>query len=437
MSKRLITSLLLLFFMSILLVCGAVAGDIPAKVPQTGQTASSPLSPAPEGSDGAFQEGAAWPVPRFTVGSGTESGAVTDNLTGLMWSQNANLITSKTWPNAITEITKLNNGAGLAGYKDWRLPNLKELMSIANYSEANGASWLNGQGFSNVQSGAYWTSSTLASNSSQKWGVQIQTFTPAGYAANSYYGVWPVRGGQYTLGAPKDVAVAAGNQQASITWTPVYGATSYNVYWSNSSGSGTNGTKITGASSPYILTGLTNGTTYHFVITAVNGNGESVASSQASGMPSLKTIFLTAAAYNGNLGGFNGANAKCAADANKPAGSTSSWKAFLKGNNATKAGVPYGNTDGNLIATATSGNLTCDSNFNCTELLTPISSTFGTVWTGMIQYTSDTDNACRGWTSSDFEAYGHIGNASTTSLNYANLGGVRCGHAMKLYCVEQ
>src|SRR3989338_7004205 len=82
--------------------------------------------------------------------------------------------------------------------------------------------------------------------------------------------------------APTGVTVTAGNRQVSISWTAVSGAT-YNIYWLATSGvTKTTGTKITGASSPYTHTGLTNGTTYYYVVTAVDNNGESSESSQVS-----------------------------------------------------------------------------------------------------------------------------------------------------------
>ena len=80
-----------------------------------------------------------------------------------------------------------------------------------------------------------------------------------------------------TPSAPTGVAADAEDGQATISWNAVSGATSYNIYWSTTSGvTKTNGTKITGATSLYTHTGLTNGTTYYYVVTAVNSNGESV-----------------------------------------------------------------------------------------------------------------------------------------------------------------
>ncbi|MBI5750179.1 MAG: fibronectin type III domain-containing protein, partial [Nitrospinae bacterium] len=91
---------------------------------------------------------------------------------------------------------------------------------------------------------------------------------------------------------------SAGNGQVSVSWTSVSGATSYNIYWSTTSGvTKTTGTKITGGTSPYTHSGLTNGTTYYYVVTAVNGYGESGESSQVSGTP--MTIAFTGSSNSG------------------------------------------------------------------------------------------------------------------------------------------
>lgn len=85
---------------------------------------------------------------------------------------------------------------------------------------------------------------------------------------------------------PTGVFATADNWQATISWSSVSGATSYNIYWSTTSGvTKTSGTKITDATSPYTHTGLTSGTTYYYVVTAVNSVGESSASSQVSATP--------------------------------------------------------------------------------------------------------------------------------------------------------
>jgi fibronectin type 3 domain-containing protein len=86
--------------------------------------------------------------------------------------------------------------------------------------------------------------------------------------------------------APTGVTATAGNSQINLAWSAVSGASSYNVYWADTAGvTPATGTKVAGASSPYALTGLTNGTTYYAVVTAVNSAGESPASSPMNAEP--------------------------------------------------------------------------------------------------------------------------------------------------------
>jgi fibronectin type 3 domain-containing protein len=85
--------------------------------------------------------------------------------------------------------------------------------------------------------------------------------------------------------APTGVTALSGDGQVTIAWTAVPGATSYNIYWSNNAGVTTaNGTKITGAPNPDVINGLTNGTSYYYLVTAVNANGESTATPPFSGV---------------------------------------------------------------------------------------------------------------------------------------------------------
>jgi len=84
---------------------------------------------------------------------------------------------------------------------------------------------------------------------------------------------------------PTNVAATAGDEEVTVSWDPVSGATSYNVYWSTSPGVTTSDTKITGVANPYTHTGLTNGTTYYYVVTAKNSYGESSVSSEVDAAP--------------------------------------------------------------------------------------------------------------------------------------------------------
>ena len=84
-------------------------------------------------------------------------------------------------------------------------------------------------------------------------------------------------------GAPTGVEAVAGAGQARVSWDNVAGATSYNLYYSQTPGvTKSTGIIIENVTSPRVVTPLNNGTTYFFVVTAVNGAGESAESSEDS-----------------------------------------------------------------------------------------------------------------------------------------------------------
>ncbi|MBI3872148.1 MAG: lamin tail domain-containing protein, partial [candidate division Zixibacteria bacterium] len=88
------------------------------------------------------------------------------------------------------------------------------------------------------------------------------------------------------------IQVAAGDAQVTVSWAPVAGAASYNLYYATAPGvtpanypSWPGGTRIVGAASPQVVTGLTNGTTYYVVGTAVYPAGESEKSAEVQATP--------------------------------------------------------------------------------------------------------------------------------------------------------
>ena len=105
---------------------------------------------------------------------------------------------------------------------------------------------------------------------------------------------------------PTAVAAAAGPGSVVLSWSPIAGATSYQVKRALSSG-GPFASVGSTVSASLTDTGLTNGVTYFYVVTAVNAAGASGESVQASATPALVVPLaavpsgLGAAAGNGQV----------------------------------------------------------------------------------------------------------------------------------------
>ena len=100
--------------------------------------------------------------------------------------------------------------------------------------------------------------------------------------------------------APTLTSATAGDTEVTLAWGAVTGATSYNVYRGTASGvTKATGTKFTGVTSPYDATGLTNGTPYFFIVTAVGAGGESAASNERSATPTAPAAAFTQADLTG------------------------------------------------------------------------------------------------------------------------------------------
>lgn len=147
---------------------------------------------ANSGQDGEFRQGLPWPEPRFLLQGET----VLDNLTGFIWSRDANLGEfPMTWQESLSFIAGMNQRKW-AGFNDWRLPNRRELRSLMSYQTKKPALPDN-HPFTNIFLGWYWTSTTAAIHPAYAWWIHLE-------GARMFYGskdqfalFWPVRGEGY------------------------------------------------------------------------------------------------------------------------------------------------------------------------------------------------------------------------------------------------
>lgn len=193
------------------------------------------------GADGDLQAGIAWPVPRFTDnGDGDASfvGTVTDNLTGLTWLKDADCIKTKyvnfdqsctvgdgqvDWDQALAFVAAMNAGTYpdcAGGHTDWRLPNLRELWSLAEYStQPKNDALPSGHPFENDPPGWTWTSTTVVTYTdpvfitTHAWAVGFTDGRWADEYKADCNPVWPVRGG--VAGDP-DIAVASSIDMGAV-----------------------------------------------------------------------------------------------------------------------------------------------------------------------------------------------------------------------------
>ena len=172
------------------------------------------------GQDGEYQNGVAWPEPRFFINS---DGTATDRLTGLIWTLDARASeaqlggdcvdslhrtdTFADWREALDYVAclnGLNEGEGHLGHNDWRLPNVHELRSLVDFSR-NDPALPAGHPFSNISTslyrGGYWTSTTHFPGGApgKAWlvdfGDRMEHRATSDNKTN-VRSVWPVRGGK-------------------------------------------------------------------------------------------------------------------------------------------------------------------------------------------------------------------------------------------------
>jgi hypothetical protein len=199
---------------------------------QTGQTTchgvdGRAVACAGSGQDAEFRRGRAWPQPRFEP----QGEAVHDRLTGLVWTRDANPAEFPLdWNEALAAVQRWN-ARRLAGHRDWRLPNRRELRSLISHQTRRPALPA-GHPFANVFAGWYWSSTTAAISPAHAWYVDMDGGRMFYGGKDQSFLVWPVRGesrvlpvtGQTCCYDERGTAIACagsmqdGEQRCGLAW---------------------------------------------------------------------------------------------------------------------------------------------------------------------------------------------------------------------------
>lgn len=146
------------------------------------------------GQDGEFRRGVEWPEQRFEARDGT----ILDRLTGLVWTQDANLGEFPVmWQESLDYVSSMNRGEAF-GFRDWRLPNRRELRSLISHQERRPA-LPKSHPFVNVFPGWHWTSTTAAINTAYAWYIHLDGGRMFYGGKEQSFPFWPVRGQGYGI----------------------------------------------------------------------------------------------------------------------------------------------------------------------------------------------------------------------------------------------
>ena len=162
--------------------------------------------------------------------------------------------------------------------------------------------------------------------------------------------------------------------------------------------------------------------------------------SSSSGVPAR--LFITNTMQNAALGGIEGADALCAAQATA-AGLDGDFRAWLSTSGSSvssrlsRSSTPYVLVDGTVVANdwddLVDGSIMAPVDLDADGLRQT-----GDVWTGTLA-TGDSFQGqdCEGFTTSSFDVIGLCGASASTSSTWTENITPRCLTTLRLYCIEQ
>ncbi|MDD3284938.1 MAG: DUF1566 domain-containing protein [Patescibacteria group bacterium] len=161
-------------------IFGVTGTSSPSQPLKTGQTlcydpsgsTGDEISCAGTGQDGAYSD-----VVGQEMSYTTTTNTVLDNSTGLMWKKCSeglsgdNCETGSATTHTFAQAIAICEDDTTDGYTNWRLPNIRELLSIVDYSKVNPA--IDTTIFPETVSGHYWSSTASLFNPNFAWNASV------------------------------------------------------------------------------------------------------------------------------------------------------------------------------------------------------------------------------------------------------------------------
>ena len=157
---------------------------------------------------------------------------------------------------------------------------------------------------------------------------------------------------------------------------------------------------------------------------------------------SFRRVFVTSTAYNGNLGGVLGANAKCAARA-AAASLPGTYFAWLGDSTSDPNGSfshpnqPYNLVGVNTLIAGSYTSLTDGSIDHVIDRDEFGNSHFDYVWTNVNPNGTAGMKSCLNWSSGSSAQQGLLGSTGETDTDWTAAGSLLCNEVRRLYCFQQ